>query len=227
MKAMNLTVKHYSLGNQASRTADFKYTLTLSNVTKGSRITYVTSDDPKTEKYFEVSSDTGSASFDFNLKDKQAISFTNISEYPEYKIQSDETSLKSNSLQPVVKFENYQAIDSIIDSTTADTAKTTATYDGNTGETYDTAGTETSVGTANTVYGGLANSGLTTSNLNYSVTDTKETADTTVVFSVYKNGVIPTGIILDVAPYAVVLLAGFFGLIIFAAKRKGNAEDEA
>lgn len=60
---------------------------------------------------------------------------------------------------------------------------------------------------------------------NYSVTDTSLEKDTIVIVTNYKNGTIPTGIISTVTPYAVALLAGMFGVIIFITKKKHEAEE--
>lgn len=54
--------------------------------------------------------------------------------------------------------------------------------------------------------------------------DTYLSADTTAAFKNTKEGSIPTGIIMNTAPYAVVVLFGFAGLLIFVKKKK---EDEA
>gem|GEM_PF-1637340 len=56
--------------------------------------------------------------------------------------------------------------------------------------------------------------------------DTYITADSTVTYTNTKVGTIPTGVILNTAPYAIVVLAGFFGLFIFAKKRREEEAEE-
>lgn len=41
-----------------------------------------------------------------------------------------------------------------------------------------------------------------------------------MIFTNTKKGVVPTGIIMSVAPYAVVVIAGAVGLILFMHKKK-------
>ena len=41
-----------------------------------------------------------------------------------------------------------------------------------------------------------------------------------------KSGIIPTGIIITVAPYATVALAGFLGIIVFAKHKKTKEEED-
>jgi len=60
----------------------------------------------------------------------------------------------------------------------------------------------------------------------YSTTAEAIAADTTILFENNNEGAIPTGVILSVAPYAAVLLAGLFGLIIFMMKRRNQEEAE-
>ena len=52
------------------------------------------------------------------------------------------------------------------------------------------------------------------------------TADATVTVNNDKGGIIPTGVIIQVAPYATVALAGFAGLIVLARRKKSKEEDE-
>jgi pilin isopeptide linkage protein len=56
------------------------------------------------------------------------------------------------------------------------------------------------------------------------VADTKIIDDTTVTFTNTKQGTIPTGVITNTAPYAVVVLAGFAGLVFFLKKKKNEEE---
>lgn len=58
----------------------------------------------------------------------------------------------------------------------------------------------------------------------YRVTDDEITNNVWMMFTNTKNGVIPTGIIMSVAPYAVVVIAGAVGIIFFI-RRKKNDED--
>lgn len=55
---------------------------------------------------------------------------------------------------------------------------------------------------------------------NYAVTDDALTADATVAFTNTKNGTIPTGIIMSVAPYAAIVLLGGAGATIVMRKKK-------
>jgi len=244
MKPVSLTVKYYSLGNQASRTSDFKYRLTLSNVTPGAVINYVrsntSSDTVNAQKItgtFTVSSEAasaGTATFDFTLEDHEAISFTNMPQDPSYTVSLIDTSVTGVGFTQATKFENYQlanaastATNAIIDST--DTTKTIATdkADTATSESVSSGSGEDTVYSAGTTIKTTGTLATDISTSYSSVTDTKLTKDTTVVFSVYKNGSIPTGVIVNVAPYAVVVLAGFFGIIVFALKRRNKDEEEA
>lgn len=213
MNAMNLTVKHYALGNQASKTQKFKYTLTLRDATKGSTVSYIKKDGTKGS--ISVGND-GMSTYDFYLSDKEAITFLNISEFPGYTVKADEQTLETAGLKSATKIESYQLATSATDSTTTTVAAKSAA-----GDAPDTTNDETA--TAIDVNGTLAAQDTTSK---YEVTDSKLSTNTTVVFSVYKQGTIPTGVILSVAPYAVVVLAGFFGLIIFAIKRKSKDEEE-
>lgn len=220
-KSMDITVKHYSIGNQASKTENYKYTLTLKNATKGSTISYLRSN--KSTGTFTVMND-GTSSYDFYLKDKEAITFLNISEYPGYSVIADETTMKSEGLTTATKIEDFQSADNLKDSITAVTQKTSL---------LTTADVKTSTDTTNekaenseiSVNNALADSISKTDSM-YIVSDTYLQSDSTIVYSIYKQGVIPTGVILSVAPYAVVVLAGFFGLIVFAVKRRNRDEEE-
>lgn len=51
-------------------------------------------------------------------------------------------------------------------------------------------------------------------------------ADTTLDFVNSNSGTVDTGVIMSVAPYAAVLLAGLFGMIIFMMKRRNQEEAE-
>ena len=234
MKPVSLTVKHYSLGNQASRTNDFSYKLTLSNVTAGAKISYVRSNaksNTNTTGEFTVGSD-GTYAYSFTLKDHEAISFTNMPQDPKYKLELVDDSAKAVGFTQATKFENYQLVGStdtnaIVDTTTA-TSVASNTADTKTGESVSSGSGESEVYTGGSTI--VANNALATKSQSasyYSVEDTKLTNDTTVVFSVYKEGTIPTGVIVNVAPYAVVVLAGFFGIIVFALKRRNKDEEEA
>lgn len=55
---------------------------------------------------------------------------------------------------------------------------------------------------------------------NYAVADDALTADATVAFTNTKNGTIPTGIIMSVAPYAAIVLLGGAGATIVMRKKK-------
>ena len=55
--------------------------------------------------------------------------------------------------------------------------------------------------------------------------DSYITEDTTVAYTNEKHGTVPTGIIMNTAPYAIVVLAGFCGLVFFIKKKK-EAEEE-
>jgi hypothetical protein len=58
------------------------------------------------------------------------------------------------------------------------------------------------------------------------VHDDGMTENTTLVINNDKDGLVPTGIIVTVAPYAAVALCGFFGLIVFARHKKNEDEEE-
>lgn len=230
-KSMNLTVKHYALGNQASKTENYKYTLTINNATHGSTISYVRSNN--TTGTFTILND-GTSSYDFYLKDKEAITFLNISEYPGYKVIADEATMKSEDLATATQIENYQLATKTDDSTTSTAVTQMRAIKAKTTTTALSADTKTSQDTSAvdsenediTVNYALADSIDKTAST-YAVTDRYLTTDTTLTFSIYKQGTIPTGVILSVAPYAVVVLAGFFGLIVFAIKRRDKDEEEA
>ena len=55
---------------------------------------------------------------------------------------------------------------------------------------------------------------------NYQVADDEMTNNARLMFTNTKEGTIPTGIIMSVAPYAVVVIAGAVGLILFLHKKK-------
>ena len=56
--------------------------------------------------------------------------------------------------------------------------------------------------------------------------DTGLTRDTKIVFNNEKNGVIPTGVMIAVAPYVTLAFCGFFGLIVFAKHKKHQDDEE-
>ena len=58
------------------------------------------------------------------------------------------------------------------------------------------------------------------------VTDNGISADTSLVVNNEKVGIIPTGVIIAVAPYATIALCGFFGLIVFARHKKSKDDEE-
>lgn len=60
---------------------------------------------------------------------------------------------------------------------------------------------------------------------NLKIADAYLKTSTTVTYTNEKHGTVPTGIIIKTAPYALVVLAGFFGLLIFANKKRKNEED--
>ena len=223
-QAMNLTVKHYSLGNQASKTEQYKYTLTIRNATKGSTISYIRDDGSKGAITVK---NNGLSTYDFYLKDHQAITFINISGYPGYTIEADETTMKSELLRTATKIEDYQLATNTSDTPTLATTKAKVSSAGADTMTTDDTTVADKENTAITVNGVLADdSTVSDTTSKYVVDDAYLTKDSTIVFSVYRQGTIPTGVILSVAPYAVVVLAGFFGLIVFAVKRRNRDEEE-
>lgn len=71
----------------------------------------------------------------------------------------------------------------------------------------------------------MSNADATITNLvsldaSYQMADTDMTGDTSLTFTNDKTGTLPTGVILNTAPYVAVVLAGFAGLILFAKKRR-------
>jgi hypothetical protein len=58
------------------------------------------------------------------------------------------------------------------------------------------------------------------------ITDNGISADTSLVVNNEKVGIIPTGVIIAVAPYATIALCGFFGLIVFARHKKSKDDEE-
>lgn len=67
---------------------------------------------------------------------------------------------------------------------------------------------------------------ITSNTTNYLVEDTYLASDTTVKFTNTKTGVIPTGVILNTAPYVAIVLAGFFGIILFVKKKREETLEE-
>jgi hypothetical protein len=65
-----------------------------------------------------------------------------------------------------------------------------------------------------------------TSNNYYAGFYVGSTADSTFGILNTKTGIIPTGIIITVAPYAAIALVGFLGIIVFAKHKKTKEEDE-
>jgi hypothetical protein len=216
MLAENLTVKHESLGNQASRTKAFNYRLNLKNVTPNSVIAYVTSSSSTTGLI--TADSNGNVTYNFSLLHDQAITFINLSEYPEYTVTLlDGDNLLSNGYTVATKLDNYKlATDT---TATEGTAPDTTTGETNSNGTIS----GTTLITQNNALADAVAAAAGASNI--AIHDTLMQKDTTVVLSVYKEGTVPTGIILNIAPYAAVVLAGFFGLIIFAAKKKSAEED--
>ena len=60
--------------------------------------------------------------------------------------------------------------------------------------------------------------------LDYATWDDALTADTTLTVNYRKSGVVPTGIIVSVTPYASLALAGLIGMIAFAKRKKSSEE---
>ena len=59
----------------------------------------------------------------------------------------------------------------------------------------------------------------------YGITDYKLTSTTDINLNYEKNGVIPTGILVTVVPYASLALAGMIGMIVFARRKKSSEEE--
>jgi hypothetical protein len=215
MKAMNLTVKHISQGNQAPKTIDFAYTLTLANVTKDAVINFVRNDGIVGNIFVKKDN---TLTYKFNLSDGQSITFKNMSEYPSYTVTTDETLITDTGLFAATKLENYKIATDDADTATAGTAPDLYTDETNTSGVIS--GT-TFIDQSNR----YAETMTSASDNKYTVKDTLMQSSGTVVMTVYKNGVIPTGVILNVAPYILVVLAGFFGLILFATKRRETEND--
>ena len=205
-KSLNLTVKHHAGGKQASKLETYNYTLTMGNGVEGSSITWVKGTETGTLTPFNTSKQT---SYSFTLKDGESIIFKCIPEGVYYTVSVAEDSQKvmqSEGLATVVNFETDYS--SSTEGTTSDT-------------NYDDDNTKTPI----VVSANAANATAVKDSL-YTVHDTYLAANTTIGFTGYKDGTIPTGVILTVAPYAVLLAAGFFGLIIFMKKRKEEPEEE-
>ncbi|MCH3960696.1 MAG: hypothetical protein LKF53_05255 [Solobacterium sp.] len=58
------------------------------------------------------------------------------------------------------------------------------------------------------------------------VADSGLTANTVLTINNEKKGIVPTGVIIAVAPYAAIGLCGFFGLIVFARHKKSKEDDD-
>lgn len=196
-KAMDLIVKHYADGNQASKTEEYTYTLKLTGATKGSTITWIKSDN--TQGSITVDS-TGAYTYNFKLKADQYITFKSISEDPGYEVLADEETMKAETLTTVTSIEGDGSDKYTNDSTDVE---------GDLIDLSPNAASETNI-----------------SDSKYSITDTFMKSNTTVAFTIYKVGTIPTGVIVSVAPYAVVAIAGFAGIIVFATKKKRKEEDD-
>ena len=65
-----------------------------------------------------------------------------------------------------------------------------------------------------------------TMNENHDISDDGISQDTVLTINNEKNGLVPTGIIVTVAPYAALAIGGFFGLILFARHKKNEDEDD-
>jgi hypothetical protein len=202
VKAMNLTVKHYADGNQASKTEEYTYTLNLTGATKGSTITWVKSDN--TQGSITVDSQ-GAYTYKFKLKAGEYVVFQSISEDPGYTVTADEAAMKAETLTTVTSIEQDYSTGTAADSDT----KT------------DDLGTNTDIILSPNTAG---NTNISDSK--YAISDTYMQANTTVAFTIYKVGTIPTGVIVSVAPYAAVALAGFAGILVFAAKKKRKDDDD-
>jgi len=59
----------------------------------------------------------------------------------------------------------------------------------------------------------------------YGITDFMLTSTTDINLNYEKNGVIPTGILVTVVPYASIALAGMIGVIVFARRKKSSEEE--
>jgi hypothetical protein len=216
-KALNLTVKHQSLGNQASRTDEYNYQIVLTNVTTGARI-YYKSSTGSSQSFIASTTDT-TATLNFTLKHGESVTFLNIGTHPGYTItETDGSTLTSKGYAVATQIDNYKL--------STDTSTSTGTApDKFTGETISSGKIDTTAETAIVQNDALADA-IDAANSKTTITDSLMTADSTVVFSVYKEGTVPTGVILNVAPYAAVVVAGFFGLIIFAVKRKKDPAEQ-
>ena len=208
-KSLNLTIKHYADGKQASKLESYEYTVTFTGGIKGSTGTYTLAG--ATPVTFTFSSTDGSYTSTFKLNNGQSMVFKCLPDGIGYTAKVSDDSQKTMIAEGLTTRVNFEQDYSDIVATGE---KGTASDD-HTGETTaDTAGQEIAVSAANA-----------TTSL-YSIVDTNLTTNTTIGFTVYKDGTIPTGVILTVAPYAVLLVAGFFGLIIFMKKRKEEPEEE-
>ncbi|MCH3960700.1 MAG: hypothetical protein LKF53_05235 [Solobacterium sp.] len=202
VKAMNLTVKHYADGNQASKTEEYTYTLNLTGATKGSTITWIKSDN--TQGSITVDS-AGAYTYPFKLKASEYIVFKSISEDPGYTVTADEAVMKAETLTTVTSIEQDYSTGTAADSDT---------------KTDDLGANTDIILSPNTA----PNTNISDSK--YAISDTYMQANTTVAFTIYKVGTIPTGVIVSVAPYAAVALAGFAGILVFAAKKKRKDDDD-
>ena len=208
-KSLNLTVNHHAGGKQASKLESYNYTLTMGNGIAGSSITWQKGTESGAVTAFNSEKST---TYSFSLKDGESIIFKCIPEGASYTVSVTDASkatMIKEGLATVVNFEKDYS-----------TSTTGTDSDVSTDESAVSSTTKAIAVSAK------AASETAVADSIYSVSDTNLTANTTIGFTGYKDGTIPTGVILTVAPYAVLLAAGFFGLIIFMKKRKEEPEEE-
>ena len=198
--SLNLTVKHSANGNQASKIESFKYEVDLTGGTPNSNVIYTLSTGESGTIQLD---NTGAAAKTFDLTDGDSFVIKHIGQGTGYTAKATDaaqTKMTSLGVTTGAYIEDIAA-DILSDRKTNDKGNATAI-----GTTTDIKSLKTS---------------------EYSITDSYLNSDTIVDFKIYKQGTIPTGIILNVAPYAAVLLAGAFGLIIFVMKKRDHEEEDA
>jgi len=204
-KSLNLTMKQTASGNQASKLESYSYAINFTGGTPNAKITYKKNSGDITSIQLD---NNGAASYTFDLLDGDSVVFKCLSEGTGYSAKiSDESKakMKSLGLSTGVYIEKDNSTGTETDSDVVSDDGATNTRIGTTADIKD----------------------LNTSTSVYEIADTHLSANTTVDFKIYKQGAIPTGIIMNVAPYAIALLAGAFGLIIFVIKRREHDEEEA
>ena len=208
----DLTLVKQVAGNQASRDEYFEFTVVISNAIPGTVYDVVDTDaDPDVQTYDRFSKHNAINADEYENTTKIIVG-NNGTVTTTFWLQGGQ-SLKICGLAKGTSYsinENKTTMDNEAYEVSA-----TVTGDTKYNDSGSAAGTNITLDDAS-VSGAAA----------YRMDDNYIKADTTVVYTNQKIGIIPTGVVLSILPGAAVTLAGAAGLIVlFAKKRKKEEED--